>query len=120
MKLLPLLALLIASASYADMQVGPAPERPVPTSRNIYGVTEATGLPRLQQHLGNTQSQIANIDGSLKTATMGLVNITPISGAASEAVNFTSQGLIQLFKTEGAIQSLPGHLYGIGHIPGER
>ena len=119
MKLLPLLALLIASSSYADMQVGPADSRTVSTSRNIYGVTEATGLPRLQQHLGNAQSQIANIDGSLKTATMGLVNITPISGAASEAVNFTSQGLIQLLKTEGAIQSLPGHLYNVGHIPGE-
>ena len=119
MKRLPLIGLLLTSACYADMQVGPAPARPVSTSHNIYGVTEATGLPRLQQHLGNAQSQIANIDGSLKTATMGLVNITPISGAASEAVNFTSQGLIQLFKTEGAIQSLPTHLYNLGHIPGE-
>ncbi len=119
MKRLPLIALLLTSACYADMQVGPAPSRPVPTSRNIYGATEATGLPRLQQHLGNAQSQIANIDGSLKTATMGLVNITPLSGAASEAVNFTSQGLIQLFKTEGAIQSLPTHLSNLGHILGE-
>lgn len=119
MKRLPLIALLLTSACYADMQVGPAPSRPVPTYRNIYGATEATGLPRLQQHLGNAQSQIANIDGSLKTATMGLVNITPISGAASEAVNVTSQGLIQLFKTEGATQSLPTHLYNLGHIPGE-
>ena len=119
MKRLPLIALLLTSACYADMQVGSAPARPAPTSHNIYGVTEATGLPRLQQHLGNAQSQIANIDGSLKTATMGLVNITPISGVASEAVNFTSQGLIQLFKTEGAIQFLPTHLYNLGHILGE-
>jgi hypothetical protein len=120
MKLLTLIALLVAGHVQADMQVGPATPRPVPTSRNIYGITEASGLPRLQQHLGNAQSQLANIDGALKTATMGAVNITPISGAASEAVNVTSQGLIQIFKTEGAIQSLPTHLFGLIHIPGER
>jgi hypothetical protein len=120
MKLLTLIALLIAGQVQADMQVGPATPRPVPTYRNIYGVTEASGLPRLQQHLGNAQSQLANIDGALKTVTMGAVNITPISGAASEAVNVTSQGLIQIFKTEGAIQSLPNHLFNLGHIPGEQ
>jgi hypothetical protein len=51
---------------------------------------------------------------------MGWVNITPISGAASEAVNVTSQGLIQIFKTEGAIQSLRSHVFGLTHIPGEQ
>ena len=121
MKNLTLLTLLFSSVALADLEVAEQP-RPAPQERydsgNIYGMSEATGLPELLKYTGNATGELTNINGSIKTITGGGASITGAVNAANEANNQFANVVNRAMNIEGAARSMGNHVSNMFKLPG--
>jgi hypothetical protein len=85
---------------------------------NIYGISEATGVPELLKYTGNATANLSNINGAVMTTTMGAVNISPAVNWANQANNYLGTGVMQVLKTEGSVRSIPDHVFNMFRLPG--
>lgn len=120
MKYLPIL-LLMSTPVCADLEVWEEP-RPVSQERydsgNIYGISEATGLPELLKYTGNATGELTNINGSIKTITGGVANINGAVNAANEVNNQFSNVVNRGMNIEGATRSMGNHVSSMFRLPG--
>lgn len=120
MKYVPIL-LLMCIPVWADLEVAVEP-RPVSQERhdsgNIYGIFEATGLPKLLKYTGKATGNLTNINGSIKTITGSGANITSAVNAANETNNQVSNIVNRGMNIEGATQSIGNHVSNMLRLPG--
>lgn len=120
MKYFPLL-LVLANPVWADLQEASEPLPVTPErydSGNIYGISEATGLPELLKYTGNATGELTNINGSIKTITGGWGNITGVVDAANQANNQFANVVNRGMNIEGATRSIGNHVSNMFRLPG--